>query len=34
MWEMDEGFGFIDYPLNDRTNFSVDEEVLNALGLN
>jgi endoglucanase len=34
MWEMDEGFGFIDYTLNDRTTFSVDDEVLNALGLN
>lgn len=33
MWEMDEGFGFIDYTGEDRSNFTVDEEVLQALGL-
>ena len=33
MWEMDEGFGFINYSGNDRTSFTTDDEVLHALGL-
>jgi endoglucanase len=33
MWEMDEGFGFINYPGNDRNVFTTDDEVLHALGL-
>lgn len=33
MWEMDEGFGFIDYPGGDRNVFTIDEPVLQALGL-
>jgi endoglucanase len=33
MWEMDEGFGFIDYPGNDRTSFTTDDELLQSLGL-
>lgn len=33
MWEMDEGFGFIDYPTDSRESFTVDHEVLASLGL-
>lgn len=33
MWEMDEGFGFIDYAGSDRAVFTIDDEVLQALGL-
>jgi aryl-phospho-beta-D-glucosidase BglC (GH1 family) len=33
MWEMDEGFGFINYVNGDRTNFTTDDEVLHSLGL-
>jgi endoglucanase len=33
MWEMDEGFGFINYAGNDRSNFTTDDEVLHSLGL-
>jgi aryl-phospho-beta-D-glucosidase BglC (GH1 family) len=33
MWEMDEGFGFINYNGNDRTSFTTDDEVLMSLGL-
>ncbi|MCA4896168.1 MAG: cellulase family glycosylhydrolase [Cytophagales bacterium] len=33
MWECDEGFGWIDYPNNDRSKPIVDNEVLIALGL-
>ncbi|HUQ67012.1 MAG TPA: cellulase family glycosylhydrolase [Flavitalea sp.] len=33
MWEMDEGFGFINYLGNDRTSFTTDNEVLHSLGL-
>jgi endoglucanase len=33
MWEMDEGFGFINYSQNNRTSFTTDDDVLHALGL-
>jgi aryl-phospho-beta-D-glucosidase BglC (GH1 family) len=33
MWEMDEGFGFINYTGNDRNNFTTDDELLHSLGL-
>jgi endoglucanase len=33
MWEMDEGFGFINYSGNDRSTFTADDELLHALGL-
>src|SRR4029079_8912210 len=33
MWEMDEGFGFINYAGNDRNTFTTDDELLHALGL-
>jgi len=33
MWEMDEGFGFINYTGNDRTTFTTDDELLHSLGL-
>jgi len=33
MWEMDEGFGFINYTGNDRSTFTTDDEVLHSLGL-
>ena len=33
MWEMDEGFGFINYNSSDRSNFTTDDELLHALGL-
>jgi aryl-phospho-beta-D-glucosidase BglC (GH1 family) len=33
MWEMDEGFGFINYSNGDRSTFTTDDEVLHSLGL-
>lgn len=33
MWEMDEGFGFINYENGDRSSFSTDDDVLHSLGL-
>jgi len=33
MWEMDEGFGFINYSGNDRNTFTTDDGVLHSLGL-
>jgi aryl-phospho-beta-D-glucosidase BglC (GH1 family) len=33
MWEMDEGFGFINYPGSSRTIFTTDDAVLQSLGL-
>jgi hypothetical protein len=33
MWEMDEGFGFIDYNNGDRSSFTTDDDVLHSLGL-
>ncbi|MBL7698035.1 MAG: cellulase family glycosylhydrolase [Chitinophagaceae bacterium] len=33
MWEMDEGFGFINYSNGDRSSFTTDNEVLHSLGL-
>lgn len=33
MWEMDEGFGFINYNGNDRSSFTTDDGVLHTLGL-
>jgi hypothetical protein len=33
MWEMDEGFGFLDYPTANRDSFTVDDAVIEALGL-
>lgn len=33
MWEMDEGFGFINYVEGNRNNFTTDDEVLHSLGL-
>jgi hypothetical protein len=33
MWEMDEGFGFIDYAGDNRSVFTTDDEVLQSLGL-
>jgi endoglucanase len=33
MWEMDEGFGFINYTGSDRSTFTADDELLHALGL-
>ena len=33
MWEMDEGFGFINYSNGNRSSFTTDDEVLHALGL-
>ena len=33
MWEMDEGFGFLNYTNGDRSSFITDDDVLQALGL-
>jgi aryl-phospho-beta-D-glucosidase BglC (GH1 family) len=33
MWEMDEGFGFLEYPTDSRDSFTVDDAVIEALGL-
>jgi aryl-phospho-beta-D-glucosidase BglC (GH1 family) len=33
MWEMDEGFGFINYSANNRTSFTTDDAVLQSLGM-
>jgi len=33
MWEMDEGFGFINYTGGNRSAFTTDDEVLHSLGL-
>jgi len=33
MWEMDEGFGFINYSNGNRSTFTTDDEVLHSLGL-
>jgi endoglucanase len=33
MWEMDEGFGFINYAGSDRNMFTTDDELLHSLGL-
>ena len=33
MWEMDEGFGFLNYTNGERSTFTTDDEVLQALGL-
>jgi aryl-phospho-beta-D-glucosidase BglC (GH1 family) len=33
MWEMDEGFGFLDYPTDHRDSFTVDDAIIEALGL-
>lgn len=33
MWEMDEGFGFVNYTGSDRSTFTTDDELLHSLGL-
>lgn len=33
MWELDEGFGLMDYPSGNRNVFTTDTDIVKALGL-